>query len=625
MTMQSRDPGSDFLARLAEIDWWALNMDAPADWDPALLSAALIVDTATLPMALLVGPEGRVVANEAALDAVGAGSFARMTGQRVRDMLPGSAVILDAVVAGVGAGKTYQFVDQPLRVGRGAASQVRLFDLDFVPVFGRGGTVVAALGIAHDVTQRIVERRQLIESEQRLRLALEGSGMVGIWTYEVGTRLCSCDANVADMFNLKSTDFEHGVDVSLFIRAMHPHDRARVTRELKHALDTGSAYRCRYRVEVKGSDVRWVVASGKPSYDEDGVLLRLLGVVVDISDQMETAAALKQSRFHFQALSETLPQIVWSSDAEGRHDYFSARWSEFTGIKPQEITEDTWKHLVHSDDQAMVAEVWGSAVRHGIPYDLDYRFRHHSGEYRWLRVMALPMRDEDGAITRWYGTSTDIHDARLLAQEREALAVELRRIATEDQLTEVFTRRAFIDRGENALAAAQNRGEPIALLMLDVDFFKSVNDTYGHPGGDKVLAAAAARIKSALRPDDFVGRLGGEEFAIFAPNCTAETAYKLAERIRCAVGATPITFDGERALTVTVSVGVTSVEYGRAALDQLLSVADRALYMAKQRGRNRSVSLMSGESSPDMSKPGRRGRSTRPPTSGDATGAATDQ
>nr|WP_246317639.1 GGDEF domain-containing protein [Hyphomicrobium methylovorum] len=126
-----------------------------------------------------------------------------------------------------------------------------------------------------------------------------------------------------------------------------------------------------------------------------------------------------------------------------------------------------------------------------------------------------------------------------------------------------------------------------SLLMLDIDHFKSINDNYGHPAGDKVLAAAARRIKTAVRERDFVGRLGGEEFAVFLPQCSRRQAIEIAERIRSSIEENPILLDDGRRISITISIGATSDSASRTSLEQLLSSADQALYGAKSEGRNR--------------------------------------
>lgn len=584
------DRGRIHLRALEAFDWSGVGLPPFHAWDEPLASAARLCAFASAPMALMIGPRGTLVPNGATVKLF-ADAFEDLAGRSVLDLWEESRPFYAQVLDEGLRGAALRFEDQPIRVRRDGAQAVARFDLDFTPIVDRQGAVVAVLGHASEVTQRVGRMRALSESEQRLRLALDGSGMVGIWTLDVARNLSTADANVARIFGLSEPEGIEGVEDQRFFGAIHPDDRDRVAATLRSAIQRREPYRCRYRVPAPDGRDRWVVTSAKPAFDDEGRLERLLGVVVDITDQMETAAALAESRFQFETLTEALPQIVWSCDAEGRHDYFSTRWREFTGIAPEEITEDTWKKLVDPRDWPTVSDVWANAMRTGETYDLDYRFRHHSGEYRWLRVMALPIRDPDGHIARWFGTSTDVHETYQIASEREAIARELERIATEDQLTAVLTRRAFLSRADALIDASAAQGRPVSVLMLDIDHFKSINDTYGHSGGDKVLAAAARRLKSALKKQDLVGRLGGEEFAVLLPECPATRAKAVAERIRRAVEATPISTDDRQAVTVTVSVGVTTAVSASEELDRLLVIADKALYQAKGTGRNRSIFL----------------------------------
>jgi diguanylate cyclase (GGDEF)-like protein/PAS domain S-box-containing protein len=540
-------------------------------------------------MAMMIGPRGILAANESAQRLFDKTIGAAINGRSVLDVLPDSAAFYAAVLEGGLAGKTLSFREQPIRLASKGRHRTHWFNLDFMPVHGSDGTPLAVLGIASDVSSFVRRIHSLSESEQRLRLALEGSGMVGIWTLDLASGMATADANVARTYGLSPELCEGGVADERFIAAIHPEDRQRVNAALARTINTGTPYRCKYRVIADSDQTRWVITSAKPALDEAGKVAQLLGVVVDVTDQMETAAALAESRFQFQTLTETLPQIVWSCDAEGRHDYFSARWSEFTGIEPEDITEETWKELVFPEHSTMVANVWNNALRTGQPYDIDYRFRHRSGQYRWLRVMALPVRGDDGQIMRWFGTSTDVHEAYLLAEDRERLARELERVATEDALTGLLTRRAFIDKVTAMINRNLRSRHQASLLMLDIDHFKSINDTYGHPAGDRVLASAASRLRAAVRKQDIVGRLGGEEFAVYLPQCSKREALEVAGRIRDLMGSDSITLEGGGAVVATVSIGVTTGPENRLTLDQSLGVADKALYLAKTGGRNRAV------------------------------------
>lgn len=585
----STDPqrGRKWLRTLTGFDWSAAGLSHFEDWDQALVTVVNLMAHSFSPMAMMIGPKGILVANDSA-QSLFIETTGTVNGRSVLDVLPDSVPFYASVLESGLAGKALSFREQPIRLAADGGHRTHWFNLDFTPVMGSNGKPLAVLGIASDISAFIRRIRSLSESEQRLRLALDGSGMVGIWTLDLSTGLVTADANVARTYGLSPDECAAGIADQRFFEAIHPEDRDRVGAALAKAIETATIYRCKYRVIADAGQTRWVITSAKPAPDETGSIPRLLGVVVDVTDQMEVAAALAESRFQFQTLTEALPQIVWSSDAEGRHDYFSARWSEFTGIEPEDITEETWKQLVFPDHATTVAEAWNNALRTGQPYDIDYRFRHRSGEYRWLRVMALPIHGDDGQIIRWFGTSTDVHEAYLLAEERERLAHELERIATEDALTGLLTRRAFIDRVTTMIDRSPRSRRQSSLLMLDIDHFKSINDTYGHPVGDKVLAVAAARLRAAIRKQDLVGRLGGEEFAVYLPQCSRREALEVAERIRVSMDGEPVALE-DGTVVATVSIGVTTGPASSFSLHRSLGVADKALYDAKTGGRNRTV------------------------------------
>lgn len=579
--------GEEWLWAQATRGWEKAGLSQLDDWDRAVMAAARIVAYSAAPMALMLGKRGTLLANPGAeklfFDRVGI-----CNGHSVIDMLPDAAPFYSAMLKQVFAGKALSFVGEPVRMPRGGTMRTCWFNLEFTPIVDEAGEIVGALGIASDVSEMKRKLRDVENSEQRMRVALESAGMVGLWMLDLARDLTFVDHNVARMYGMGDVDLADGIPDAQFIAAVHPDDRQRVSEALAAAIANVRPYRCRYRLVSSDARIRWVIASAKPVCDDDGTVEQLLGVVIEVTDQVETASALAESRFQFQTLTEALPQIVWSSDGEGRHDYFSQRWSEFTGISQGDITQETWKMLVYPAHHEIVQVRWQWSLDTGEPYDLDYRFRHHSGEYRWLRVMALPIRDADGRITRWFGTSTDVHDSYLLAEERDAFAEELERIATIDQLTGTLTRRAFMDRATRHLAE-RPAGEDAALLMLDIDHFKAINDRYGHPAGDRVLAETVACVKSVLRTHDFIGRLGGEEFAIFLPACPEDVALKIAERICSTVEASPVTLEDGPTLSVTLCLGVAGGHARMVALKDLLSTADKALYAAKAAGRNRTA------------------------------------
>lgn len=261
-------------------------------------------------------------------------------------------------------------------------------------------------------------------ARQRIDMAMDAGGVVATWDLDVDARDLSVEGELPKLFEVDDRS-RIGIFHDKLANLLHPDDRERVYDALGAAIATGGDYRCRYRIMTPAGEVRWVAAFGRPVRDRKDGAAHLIGILIDITAQTETAEALEQSDKRFNIVSESIPQIVWSADATGRHDYFNRRWTEFTGIPLEDVRPETWEHLVHPEDKPRVDAAWRAALATGRTYSIDYRFRHRDASYRWLKVLAKPLRNADGAITRWYGTSTDIDDAKQLEAEREIIAHEL--------------------------------------------------------------------------------------------------------------------------------------------------------------------------------------------------------
>ncbi|MEO8651991.1 MAG: diguanylate cyclase [Hyphomicrobiaceae bacterium] len=172
---------------------------------------------------------------------------------------------------------------------------------------------------------------------------------------------------------------------------------------------------------------------------------------------------------------------------------------------------------------------------------------------------------------------------------RNQLLMGLQHMATHDPLTDLLNRRAFADIAGKKISAASRLSQPVAFLMLDIDHFKLINDTYGHGAGDQVLSKLAASMRSSLREDDVLGRLGGEEFAVLLGGCSPEQATVIAERVRTVFATTIVDLYDGRRVTATVSIGLAVAGIAPGSIEPLMLAADKALYAAKSVGRNRVV------------------------------------
>ena len=264
----------------------------------------------------------------------------------------------------------------------------------------------------------------------------------------------------------------------------------------------------------------------------------------------------------------------------------TGRWHTMLGYDGNDVSLDLadWERLVHPDDAEQRNAAWHAHVRGATShYETEFRMRHKEGHWVWILARGQAVgRDAQGRATRLVGTRMDI-SAQKASQQR------LTEEAYTDVLTGAANRRQFLLRAEDMLKAAQRRGDALALLMFDLDHFKSINDQLGHAAGDEVLKHFAACARELMRERDLFGRLGGEEFAAVLFDSGREVALGVAQRLLQHVRSHPAMAAGQ-SVAYTVSVGVRALEPVRAgdALDGLLDQADRALYRAKQGGRDRA-------------------------------------
>ncbi len=207
---------------------------------------------------------------------------------------------------------------------------------------------------------------------------------------------------------------------------------------------------------------------------------------------------------------------------------------------------------------------------------------------RWIRLQETS--SSTGIVSAWVDVTGDMARRRELAETSAALAetnLRLSALAATDSLTGLANRRAFLTQLDHEFARARRYGGPLTVLMIDLDHFKDINDRHGHAAGDRALVAVARLLSDRLRATDFIGRIGGEEFAILAPETRLPDATGLAERLREAIAGLAIGLDDGTTITLTTSIGVTAHVGDDDGGDRLLARADRALYTAKAGGRNR--------------------------------------
>ena len=195
----------------------------------------------------------------------------------------------------------------------------------------------------------------------------------------------------------------------------------------------------------------------------------------------DTRRRLGDSESRFHTLADAMPQMVWSTLPDGFHDYYNARWYEFTGVPPGSTDGEGWNGMFHPDDQDRAWATWRCSLATGEPYQIEYRLRHADGSYRWVLGRALPIRDDAGRITRWFGTCTDIHEQKIAAEEREVVSQELAH-RIKNIFAVISGLISFAGRGRPAVASAMaDLRERVTALGRAHDFVRP-HGGQSHPG-----------------------------------------------------------------------------------------------------------------------------------------------
>jgi diguanylate cyclase (GGDEF)-like protein/PAS domain S-box-containing protein len=326
---------------------------------------------------------------------------------------------------------------------------------------------------------------------------------------------------------------------------------------------------------------KWLSATAYPLKNKSGRTIGGVVVFRDITADRQAAVALRESEERYALAAQGANDGLWDWDLRTNQVYFSPRWKSMLGWSEQSLgsSPDEWFGRIHRDDlervQVHLAAHFKGLITH---FENEHRMQHRDGVYRWMLCRGVAVRDAAGQVTRMAGSLTDITDRKLAE-------AQLLHGALYDGLTGLPNRALFLDRLERAMAQARQRqGYQFAVLFLDIDRFKLINDSLGHTAGDQLLVAFARRLERCLQTRDTVARLGGDEFTILLEGITgSDDAIRVAGRIQSELRV-PLELQGQEVVT-SVSIGIALGSAGYEQTEDILRDADTAMYQAKAQGK----------------------------------------
>jgi diguanylate cyclase (GGDEF)-like protein/PAS domain S-box-containing protein len=441
---------------------------------------------------------------------------------------------------------------------------------------GVGGYVVNS----RDITRRKEAEDRLKEAEKRYRMLVERiPAITYIQEIRRNSETVYVSPQVMDIMGYTPEECTSTPD--FWIRILHPDDREAVQAEDLRTNETGEPFVMEYRRFAKDGRLVWIRDEATLVKNEVGEPLYWLGVQIDITERKRAETRLGDAEQRFRTLVDQIPAVTYIDPVDDPETslYTSPQIEKMLGYTPEEWRENKlWPKCLHPDDRERILAADERFEAGGEePFSEEYRLMARDGSVVWVREEAVLLRDETGEPLYWQGVIYDL-------TERKALEERLEHRAFHDYLTDLPNRQLFVDRLRKALDRTRRKsGRKVAVLFMDLDEFKIINDSLGHEAGDALLTLVAQRLKRCLRPEDSLARFGGDEFVVLIEDIEGpEVAVRVAKRITEELKR-PFLLEG-RELFAPSSIGIGLGDARAKTPEALLMDADTAMYRAKEEG-----------------------------------------
>jgi diguanylate cyclase (GGDEF)-like protein/PAS domain S-box-containing protein len=425
-----------------------------------------------------------------------------------------------------------------------------------------------AMAVTFDVTDQLAQAAELQRAQALAR--------TGSWRWDVATEEMTWSPELCRIYGLDPSQ-PLPTFAEFLSERVEEADRERVMAATRAAQRDGQDAELEMVILRTDGTRRTLHSRVRTVRGADQTIVRIEGISQDVTEQRAADRARLAAEHRFEIAFDRAPNGMFLSDHEGRFLRINAALAQLTGYSHEELLAQGPLGVVHPDDVAQVLEAMAAMGDGDI--SLEHRLSHRDGRDVWVTVSATLVRDEHGDPLHVLGQMQDITERREYEQR-------LRHLADHDPLTGLLNRRGFERALDAHVARTRRYGAAGALLIVDLDGFKYINDTLGHHAGDQLIIACAAALRERLRETDVLARLGGDEFAVLLPVETAPQAAVVAGALVEIVRQRARGFGGQQAGNVTASIGVAVVEAATASSGELMVGADLAMYEAKEAGRN---------------------------------------
>lgn len=334
--------------------------------------------------------------------------------------------------------------------------KIRHFEFNFHCIRNQYGEITGASQQAVDITAKLRQQQTEMNMEEFGLLANAMPQLV--WT----SRMDGSN----DFMNDRISQYT-GVPVEELLERswkpfVHPDDLTGYLEKLEKFRTDAKTFEAELRIRAKDHTYRWFICKAVPLVFSEAQVSKYLCTATDIHEQKLLLAKLEQKAKELEQITEAIPQLVWTTDAQGFHTYFNNRWYEYTGLSFSESVKEGWLNSLHPQDLERTKKAWKQSLSTGTPYYIEYRFRKHDGTYRWFIGQAVPLRNSEGEIIRWFGTCTDSQEQKLQRDELDQKNQKL------------FQINRYLD--EFVHAVAHDLRSPVAGLKLSFELLSQIDE-----------------------------------------------------------------------------------------------------------------------------------------------------
>lgn len=445
------------------------------------------------------------------------------------------------------------------------------YQSNYVPEIGDHGEVVGFYAVTFDITERKETELRLATSEKWLRAITDNIPAIVAYI-DRDQRFRFANAHLGAAF-----DVEPGSLIGRRVSEVLGDTTYTLLAGPIVAALRGQRQRVEQVVRRTGREIHYLIDL-VPDRDAQGVVNGTFGTVIDITARKTAELRQAASEARLRTITNGLPGLIAYIDRSARLRFCNATFELWFGVRPEDmighsLDDALGPRLLRRQEDAVRAALGGERVE--VEFDVEYQ-----GQRRNLQATYLPHRDPEGRILGVYTLASDITPLK-------RVELQLTKLARYDNLTGLPNRAEFQSRLSSTLARPRHGDEDVALMFLDVDHFKSINDRYGHPAGDEVLQEVAIRLQGCVRPQDTVARLAGDEFVVILDGVRGVNEAEFVAREMLSAIARPIVHH-QHELRIGMSIGIALHVDPSCTVSELLAQADRALYVAKAVGRNTS-------------------------------------